>query len=80
MVYFQTKNPDLGKIFRALEWKMFSYFMTIRKIKQPFGVSYGRLVLFVVIWYAFPVLVCLDQGKSGNPGVETISASGERWL
>jgi hypothetical protein len=22
----------------------------------------------VVIWYTFPVLVCLDQEKSGNPG------------
>jgi hypothetical protein len=22
----------------------------------------------VVIWYIFPILVCLDQEKSGNPG------------
>jgi hypothetical protein len=22
MVYFQTKNPNLGKIWRALGWKM----------------------------------------------------------
>jgi hypothetical protein len=28
-VFFQTKNPNLGKCFRALEWKMFNYFMTI---------------------------------------------------
>jgi hypothetical protein len=27
---------------------------------------YGSLVLFVVIWYIFPILVCLDQEKSGN--------------
>jgi hypothetical protein len=26
------------------------------------------LVEFVFIWYIFPVLVCLDQEKSGNPG------------
>jgi hypothetical protein len=25
------------------------------------------LVYFVGIWYIFPVLVCLDQEKSGNP-------------
>jgi hypothetical protein len=28
---------------------------------RPFGIIYGRLVWFVVIWYIFPVLVCLDQ-------------------
>jgi hypothetical protein len=33
----------------------------------PFCIIYGRLVLFVVIWHIFPILVCLDQEKSGNP-------------
>jgi hypothetical protein len=39
-----------------------------------FGILYGRFVQFVVIWYIFPVLVCLDQETSGNPGhsVETL--------
>jgi hypothetical protein len=32
MVYFQTKNPDLGKFTRALEWKMLIYFMAILNI------------------------------------------------
>jgi hypothetical protein len=32
-----------------------------------YNVVYSRLVYFVVIWYIFPVLVCLDQEKSGNP-------------
>jgi hypothetical protein len=64
MVYFQTKIPDLGKILRALEWKMLSYFMTIWNILLPFGIINGRLA----IWCIFPVLVCLDQEKSGNPG------------
>jgi hypothetical protein len=27
MVYFQTKNPNLGKFLRALDWKMFIYFL-----------------------------------------------------
>jgi hypothetical protein len=44
MAYFQTKNPDLGKICRALERKMLSYFMTIWNILVPFGIIYGRLV------------------------------------
>jgi hypothetical protein len=29
MVYFQTKNPNLGKFWRAIDWKMFIYFMDI---------------------------------------------------
>jgi hypothetical protein len=28
MVYFETKNPNLDIFWRALEWKMFEYFMT----------------------------------------------------
>jgi hypothetical protein len=47
MVCFQTKNPDLGKFWRALEWKMFVYFMTIWNILWPFGIIFGRLVKFV---------------------------------
>jgi hypothetical protein len=52
----------------ALERKMLSYFMTICNILLPFGIIYGRLVLFVVIWYIFHVLTSLEQEKSGNPG------------
>jgi hypothetical protein len=64
MVYFQTKNPDLGKIWRALERKMLPYCMTIWNILVPFGVIYGRLV-------------CLDQEKSGNPAYERRRDSNE---
>jgi hypothetical protein len=32
MVYFQTKNPNLGKFWRALVWKMLIYFMDIWNI------------------------------------------------
>jgi hypothetical protein len=67
MVYFQTENLNLGKFCRAFEWKMLVYFMTIWNILRPFGIIYGHLVLFVVIWYIFLVLVCLDPEKSGNP-------------
>jgi hypothetical protein len=41
--------------------------MTIRNTLRLLGVFYGRLVQFVTIWYIFPLLVCLDQAKSGNP-------------
>jgi hypothetical protein len=37
MVYFRTKNPNLGKLWRALEWKMLVYFMPIWNILWPFG-------------------------------------------
>jgi hypothetical protein len=38
MVYFQTKNPNLGKLWRAIEWAMLVYFMVIWNILRPFGV------------------------------------------
>jgi hypothetical protein len=44
MVYFQTKNPSFGKIWRALEWKMLLDFMTIWNILWSFGMIYGLLV------------------------------------
>jgi hypothetical protein len=67
---FKTKNPNLGQFWKSLEWKMLLYFMIIWNILWPFGIMYGSLVQFVVIWYIFPILVCLDQAKSGNPGAE----------
>jgi hypothetical protein len=37
--------------------------------------------LYVVIWYIFPVLVCLDQEKSGNPLVANPrETSGNRYF
>jgi hypothetical protein len=44
MVYFQTKKPNLGTFWRALEWKMFLYFVIIWNILWPFGIIYGSLV------------------------------------
>jgi hypothetical protein len=57
MVSFQTKNPNLGKYWRALDWKMLIYFMAIWNILQTFGIFYDQLVHFGFIWYIFPVLV-----------------------
>jgi hypothetical protein len=64
MVYFQTKNPNLGTFWRALECN----FVIIWNILWPFGIIYGRSVQLVVIWYIFLILGCLHQEKSGNPG------------
>jgi hypothetical protein len=51
MVYFQTKNRNLGKFRKVLQWKMLVFFV-------PFWYS-GHLV---VIWYMFPVLVyCTEK-------------------
>jgi hypothetical protein len=40
MVYFQTKNPNLGKFWRFLPWKIL-------------GICYGLLVNFPTFWYIF---------------------------
>jgi hypothetical protein len=53
MVYFQTQNPTLGKFWRALEWNMFVYFITIWNFYGHlvnnlwlFGILCGDLVYF----------------------------------
>jgi hypothetical protein len=66
MVCFETKNPKLGKFFRALDWKMFFW---------PFGLFYGNLGYFMCIWYIlysfgtfFPVLVsCTKKNLATLP-------------
>jgi hypothetical protein len=42
---FRTKNPNLGKFWRALERKMLVYFMVIWNILLSFGILYGHLVM-----------------------------------
>jgi hypothetical protein len=51
MVYFQTKDPNLGKFWRALQWKMLVYFMPIWYTLRPFDKFYSHLVYFMAIWY-----------------------------
>jgi hypothetical protein len=57
MVYFQTKNFNLGKFLMVLQWKMLVYFMVIWSILGPFwsilwsvGIFYGNLVYLKKIW------------------------------
>jgi hypothetical protein len=68
MVHFQTQNPNVGKFWRALKWKMLVYFLAILNIFQPFGLS-------VVLWYIFSHLGVLFHEKSGNPGTYAYSGN-----
>jgi hypothetical protein len=70
MVYFNTKNPNLGTFWRASEWNRLviffvhlEYSMAIRYISLPFG-------NIVAIWYIFPRFGTLCQEKSGIPGLD----------
>jgi hypothetical protein len=68
MVCFLTKNSNLGKFWRVLQWKMLVYFMSIWTILRPLEIFYGPLVYFKVIWF-FPRFGMLYQEKSGNPAL-----------
>jgi hypothetical protein len=75
MVCFQTKNPNLGNFWSALDWKMLKYFMAIWNILMRFGKGYVHLVHFVFIWYIFPVSGTMYQVKSGNPALFYVNIS-----
>jgi hypothetical protein len=70
-INFQTKNPNFGKFWKVLQWKILVYFGAILSILQPNGILFGDSVHFVVIWYIFPLFGMLRREKSGNLGVET---------
>jgi hypothetical protein len=67
MVYFQTKNPNWGKFWRVMDWKMLIYFMTIWNSLRTFGIFYDHLVRFVLIWYILSGFGIMYQDKSGIP-------------
>jgi hypothetical protein len=69
MVFFHTKNPNLDKFRRVLDWKLLIYLMAILNILQTFGIFYDHLVQFVFIWYIFSGFGIMYQEKYGNPGV-----------
>jgi hypothetical protein len=70
MVCFQTQNPNFGKFLRALDWKMFIYFMAIWNISWRFGIFYDHLVHCVSVLYIFSRFGIMYQEKSGNPVFE----------
>jgi hypothetical protein len=46
---FNTKNPDLGKFWRYLQWKLSVHFTAIWSILPPFGLFCGYLVFFPIL-------------------------------
>jgi hypothetical protein len=68
IVHFQTKDSNLGKYWRVLQWKMLIYFISIWYSLRTFGIVFGHLVYFLVIWYICPRFGMLQREKSGNPG------------
>jgi hypothetical protein len=48
-VCFLTKNPNLGKFWKAVDWKILIHFMTIWNILPTFGIFYDHSVHFVFI-------------------------------
>jgi hypothetical protein len=61
------QNRNLGKFWRALEWKRFVYSMPIWNILCPFGIFYSYLVILWKFGIFFPRFAILCQLKSGNP-------------
>jgi hypothetical protein len=70
MVYFQTKNCNLGK-FRKGYNGIYWYILWTFGLFKVFEIFYGHLVYFVVIWYIFPRVGILYQEISGSPAVES---------
>jgi hypothetical protein len=68
MVSFQTKNPNFGKFWRALDWKMLIYFMAIWNILRTFAIFYDQLVHLCSFGTFFSGFGVMYQEKSGNPG------------
>jgi hypothetical protein len=56
--YFQTKNPNLGKFLKDLQWKMLLYFMTIGSILRQLGIFLAIWSMLLLLATIFPVLVC----------------------
>jgi hypothetical protein len=75
MVYFQTKNPNFWLNLEGLG--ILENFVTFyNHVKYSTDIWYNLWPFgkFVDTWYIFPVLVCLDQEKSGNPAADLQNA------
>jgi hypothetical protein len=67
MVKFHTQNPTLGIFWRALEWKMLEYFVTIWYILRQFGIFYDNFVYFKAFWYRLWSFGMLGTRKIWQP-------------
>jgi hypothetical protein len=66
MVYLQTKNPDLGKFWRVLQWKMMVYFMANWSILRQIGIFMAIWCILQRIGIFYGHFGMLYQEKSGN--------------
>jgi hypothetical protein len=57
MVCFQTKNPNLGKFWSALDLENVYVFYAQMEYFSEIWEVYGHLVHFVSFWYIFPFFV-----------------------
>jgi hypothetical protein len=68
---FKPKNPNLGKFWRILHWKMLVYFMDTWSILRSFVIcilyTFGKVSGNSVYFSRFGILY---PEKSGNPGNE----------
>jgi hypothetical protein len=55
MLYFQTKNPDLGNFWMVLQWNILEYYM-FGLFFRLFDIICDHLVYFMAIWYIFSPL------------------------
>jgi hypothetical protein len=67
MAYFNTKNPNLGIFWRALEWKKYIYFLANWNILWPIGIFYGHYGVSYGHSVYFSKFGILFQEKSGTP-------------
>jgi hypothetical protein len=75
---FQTKNSNLRKLLRALEWKWLVYSLAIWNMLRQFGTFFGYIFgNLVAIWYISPVLInCVKK----NLATLVLSENLDQWF
>jgi hypothetical protein len=51
MVYLQNKNPNLGKFWRVLQWKMWGGFISFFTLQLQLLIAMLRLPMLVVVFF-----------------------------
>jgi hypothetical protein len=62
---FTNQKSNFGLILEGFRMKYVCIFYD--DLEYFTAIWYNLWLFGVVIWYIFPILVCLDQEKSGNP-------------